>query len=136
MMGRWWHKFFRVLQRQAALYINLGLWRQVWRQSQRQGGGMAAAAIALLWLVSLLIISFLVLQLPSSTLARLPAAIPDLARHLATSLGVPQPSSSVVGIPWPWRVVLICGAGLWGVAGTAQLTQTLAGIYQGRGQSQ
>ena len=96
---------------------------------------MAAAAIALLWLVSLLIISFLVLQLPNSTLARLPAAIPNLARHLATSLGVPQPSSPVEGLPWPWLVLLIWGAGLCGGAGTTQLTQTLAGIYQGRGQS-
>ncbi len=134
-MGQWWHQLFRGLQQQGALYGNLGLWRQVWRQSRRQGGGMAAAAIALLWLVSLLIISFLMLQLPNSALARLPAAIPNLARYLATSLGVPQPGSPVVAIPWPWRVLLIWGAGLWGVAGTAQLTQALAGIYQGRGQS-
>lgn len=134
-MGQWWHRLSRDLQQQGALYANPQLWQQVWRQSRRQGGGMVAAAIALLWLVSLLIISFLVLQLPNSISAPLPAAIPNLARHLATSLGVPQSSSPVVALPWAWLVLLIGGAGLWGVAGTTQLTETLARIYPGRGQS-
>lgn len=136
MMGQWWHKLLRGLQQQLALYGNLQLWRQVWRQSRRQGGGMVAAAIALLWLVSFLIISFLVLQLPSSNSTRVPVAILNLARHLATSLGVFQPSSLVMTvIPWPWLVLLIGVTGLCSVAGTTQLTQTLAGIYQGRSQA-
>lgn len=96
---------------------------------------MAAAAIALLWLVSLLIISFLVLQLPPSNSARLPSAIPNLARQLAISLGASQPTSPVTTIPWPWQLLLICGAGLCGVVGTTHLTQSLATIYQGRGPS-
>lgn len=113
--------------RLLAVYGSGQLWREVVQQAARSRWAEVTAAIAFLWLLGLLGLSFVLLQ--GGQTAALPPGSLALAQGLQTLLGVidPSPQSGTLG---PWRLGFVgLGAWLCLVTGTQKLVQLVAIIF-------
>lgn len=111
--------------RTLSVYGNGKLWREVGQQAARSRWAEVTAAIAFLWLLGLLGLSFVLLHGDQNAL--LPPGTLALARGLQTmlSLANTQPTAA----PGRWGLGLVgLGAWLCLVAGTQKLVQLVAGV--------
>ncbi|MGB3308353.1 MAG: hypothetical protein WBG32_15415 [Nodosilinea sp.] len=135
-----------------AIYGNGQLWREVWLQAARSRWAEVAAAIAFLWLLGLLGISFVILHLEQYQAPPLPSGVLQLAHGLLTSLAIaPVDASPVDASPIEaslieatnldastslfsrWGLgILGLGAWLCLVTGSQKLVQLVAVAYGGK----
>ncbi|MBE9156565.1 YihY/virulence factor BrkB family protein [Nodosilinea sp. LEGE 06152] len=115
----------------VALYGNGRLWREVWLQAARSRWAEVAAAIAFLWLLGLLGLSFVLLHLEQHQALPLPLGAEHLAQGLQTSPAI-APVDANVNLLGRWGLGLLgLGAWLCLVAGSQKLIQLVAIAYDG-----
>ncbi|WP_035992159.1 hypothetical protein [Leptolyngbya sp. KIOST-1] len=110
--------------RSLSIYGNGRLWREVSLQAARSRWAEVAAAIAFLWLLGLLGLSFVLLHLELRY--PLPQPILPLAHGLRTSLAIAMVDPNADGLK-AWILGLV-GMGAWGclVGGSQKLLQLVA----------
>lgn len=118
-----------------AIYGNSRLWREVWLQAARSRWAEVAAAIAFLWLLGLLGLSFVLLHLEQQQALPLPPGAWQLAHGLQTSLAIaPVDASASANVSFlgSWGLGLLgLGAWLCLVASSQKLVQLVAVAYGG-----
>ena len=118
-----------------AVYGSGRLWREVWLQAARSRWAEVAAAIAFLWLLGLLGLSFVLLQVQQQQILPLPAGAGQLARGVQISLAI-APVETNANLLGRWGLGLLgLGAWLCLVAGSQKLMQLVAAAY-GAGHTQ
>ncbi|MBE9108783.1 hypothetical protein IQ273_05050 [Nodosilinea sp. LEGE 07298] len=111
------------------IYGNGRLWREVWLQAARSRWAEVAAAIAFLWLLGLLGLSFVLLHLEHYQALPLPSGVWQLAHGLSTSLAI-APVDASANFLGRWELgILGLGAWLCLVAGSQKLVQLVAAVY-------
>ncbi len=111
-----------------SVYSSGKLWREVGQQAARSRWAEVTAAIAFLWLLGLLGLSFVLLHGEQNAL--LPPGALALARRLPTMLGMA--ATPATAAPGRWGLGLVgLGAWLCLVAGTQKLVQLVAGVTGG-----
>lgn len=114
-----------------AIYGNSRLWRELWRQAARSRWAEMAAAIAFLWLLGLLGLSFVLLHLEQHQAPLLPPGAGQLALGVQTSLAI-APVDGNANLLGRWGLGLLgLGAWLCLVAGSQKLIQLVAVVYGG-----
>lgn len=113
-----------------SVYGSGRLWREVGQQAARSRWAEVTAAIAFLWLLGLLGLSFVLLHLGQR--AVLPPGVLGLARGLQTILGMAT-AAAPTAAPGRWGLSLV-GLGAWFclVAGTDKLVRLVAAIFDPR----
>lgn len=128
MVKRFLHYFSPALWASAlAIYGDSRLWREIWLQAVRSRWAEVTAAIAFLWLLGLLGLSFVLLHLEQNQALPWPAL--PLAHGLQSSLGIAGVDASANSLG-RWGLGLV-GLGTWIclVAGSKKLIQLVAGAY-------
>lgn len=110
-----------------AIYGSVRLWQEVSDQAGRSRWAEVGAAVAFLWLLGLLGLSFVLLHLNQSQ--PLPLAILLPARKLQTILAIGEPTGSTSSLSWWGLAIAGLGAWLCLVAGTQKLVLLVAAIY-------
>jgi hypothetical protein len=118
-----------------AVYGKGRLWQEVWHQAGRSRWAEGAAAVAFLWLLGLLVGSFVVLHLAKIPGVWLPPGGLEVARSLQASLAIPAAEAGAEPIG-RWGLGL-AGLGAWvsWVAGTQKLLRWVGEVYGDRPES-
>ncbi|MGG6241192.1 YhjD/YihY/BrkB family envelope integrity protein [Nodosilinea sp. AN01ver1] len=112
-----------------AIYSSGRLWREVWLQAARSRWAEVAAAIAFLWLLGLLGLSFVLLHIEQHRALPLPMGAGQLAYSVQTSLAI-APAEANPNLLGRWELGLLgLGAWLCLVAGSHKLMQLVAIVY-------
>ncbi|MGB3138104.1 MAG: hypothetical protein WBG38_09775 [Nodosilinea sp.] len=115
-----------------AIYASNRLWQEVWLQAVRSRWAEVAAAIAFLWLLGLLGLSFVLLHLEQQALW-LPAGVRALAHGLKASLAIADANADTSFSRWGLGLLGL-GAWLCLVSGSQRLIR-LVGVAYGSGTS-
>ncbi|MBW4485245.1 MAG: YihY/virulence factor BrkB family protein [Tildeniella torsiva UHER 1998/13D] len=113
-----------------SVYGSGRLWREVGQQAARSRWAEVTAAIAFLWLLGLLGLSFVLLHLGQRGM--LPLGALGVARGLQTILGIATAAAPTAS-PGRWGLSLV-GLGAWFclVAGTDKLVRLVAAVFDPR----
>ncbi len=113
-----------------AVYVKGRLWQEVWHQARRSRWAEGAAAVAFLWLLGLLLGSFVVLHLGQGVW--LPPGWLEVARSIQSGVAIPSTEAGAGPIS-RWGLGLVgLGAGVSWVAGTQKLLRWVGEVYGDR----